>query len=88
MRFTYSLAVDWLTPRLAAIFRVENPLARNRIASLIFRIGNLFIGLPALHQEREATRRRIAQQRRYPRSGRVTGCPGIGDRIRSESLTG
>jgi hypothetical protein len=40
--------VDCPTPRLAPISRIDSPPARSRKASLIVRIGNLFIGPPSL----------------------------------------
>jgi len=39
------------TPRLAAIFRVDIPLACSRTASLIFRIVSLFMGRPLFSKE-------------------------------------
>jgi hypothetical protein len=76
------------TDRLAAIFRVDSPAALNRRAYAILRIGNrLILGSLHLLERHKATRCTIAQ-RRTLLDTRVTGCPGVRDRIRSESLTG
>ena len=62
-RFRYSLAVLCPTPRLAAIFRVDSPLAWSRKASLIFRIVSLFMGPSALLKRAGIARHGTAQQR-------------------------
>jgi hypothetical protein len=86
-RFTYALAVLCPTPMLAAIFRVDIPLAWSRRASRILRIVSLFMGLPALSKE-QASPPQDCPAASEPHPDRVTGCPGIGDRIRLEWVTG
>jgi hypothetical protein len=55
--------------RLAASWRVDRPSADRRKTSRIFRIGNLFIGLPPASKEPNGSRWQIASQHH------ITGWP-------------
>jgi len=63
-----------------AIFRVDNPLAQSRSASVILRIVSLFMEPPALFERASLAATGLP--------GSVRPSPEKGDRIRSESLTG
>ena len=72
--------------QVTAICRFDSPAACSRNASLILRIGNLFIRLPAPSKGSEPSPPKDHPTVQIGSVHRVAGCPGIGGRIRSDSL--
>ena len=64
------------TPRLAAILRLDCPAACSRKASLIFLIGNLFIGPPPPSKGSDGSPPKDHPTVPIYPVHRVAGCPG------------
>src|ERR1700726_1256209 len=77
-----------LTPRLAAILRLDMPAADSLSTSLILRMGNLGPGIAPLPVEKERSHAdsRITQPRQSPPSTGWARAPGMGGRDQSEQL--
>src|SRR5580704_14836683 len=77
-----------LTPRLAAILRLDMPAADSLSTSRILRMGNLGPGIAPLPVEKERSHAdsRITQRRQSPPSTGWSRSPGTGGRDQSERL--
>jgi|GEM_PF-5610818 len=87
-RSKYSRAAVRPSPRHSEIWRFDSPAACSGNASLILRIGNLFIG-PRLPQKgATVARQKITQRCPFAPVHKVAGCPGIGGRTETEQVAG
>src|SRR6185369_13220933 len=84
----HSPAAVALTPRLAAILRLDMPAADSLSTSRILRMGNLGPGIAPLLVEKERSHAdsRITQRRPSPPSTGWSQSPGMGGRDQSERL--